>query len=590
MANYTKQQLQQIAYNTAVKYGVPPQIVMGVIDRETGGSWNPNSLGDGGKSFGLMQIYTTAHPDYKGGYDPVKNIDYGVKLLAGLYKRHGSWAKAVERYNGAGKAARDYAADVMNNRIKKYADTVANMKGMPTDIAITPSNESGMTGAAASLNLPSNDSRYVVQAPNVQDVRESVINPKDEATFINQALGGSPNENQYQQLKAMYLTGGSGMTYSQMVDAAQALGINPDRILQEIPQGQPDTQADRIAQKIMQLYNPQDSMAKQQMQMQMLQQLQTNNPNATLADKINDAYNQYNQIIESDPRLQNGGYYVNPSQAERDSRANASRYIRTGDPRFIQSQADVARQQYEYNIANQAGVPYDVYMAAQGDRIKAQATAKLQQAQDLLKVGAIGSDDYKNLLAQYQNIVTQDSTLLGKQIEQVGDIYKQQMTNTGNMQNQMLTNLGNVQTTGMTNAAKLEGDNLALVGNIYGNLTDAEKSTMANMLGIDKAALDAQVGKYQADVQAAASKANVNQQETTRMLIENAKQPEREAQANYYNATANLNQGLANMYPTVNPNNVVPQGQGNPNFASKAWNALFGNRQQGVQPPIGGIQ
>lgn len=589
MAKYTKQQLQQLAYNTAVKYGVPPQIVMGVIDRETGGSWNPNSLGDGGKSFGLMQIYTTAHPDYKGGYDPVKNIDYGVKLLAGLYKRHGSWAKAVERYNGAGKNARDYAADVMNNRVKKYADIVANMKGMPTDIAITPSNESGITGAAASLNLPSNDSRYIVQAPNVQDVRESVVNPKDEAAFINQALGGSPNENQYQQLKAMYLTGGSGMTYSQMVDAAQALGINPDRILQEIPQGQPDTQADRIAQKIMQLYNPQDSMTRQQMQMQMLQQLQTNNPNATLADKINDAYNQYNQIVESDPRLQNGGYYVDPSQARRDARANTAIALMTGNYANIPSGADIAAQEYQYNIANQAGVPYDVYMAAQGDRIKAQATAKLQQAQDLLKVGEIGKADFEKLLAQYQNIVNQDSTLLGKQIEQVGDIYKQQITNTGNMQNQMITNLGNVQTTGMTNAAKLEGDNLALIGNIYGNLTDAEKSTMANMLNIDKAALDAQVNKYQTDVQANTSRANTLNQEATKLQEINQKQPLWTSQGNYYDATANLNQGLANMYPTVNPNNVVPQGQGNPNFASKAWNALFGNRQQGVQPPIGGV-
>lgn len=588
MAKYTRQQLQQIAYNTAVKYGVPPQVVMGIIDKESGWNTQARNFSNIEKSYGLMQINTKAHPDYKGEFDPVKNIDYGVKLLAGLIKRHnGNIAKAVASYNGSGAAAQKYSADVMNNRIKKYADTVANMKGMPTDIAITPSNESGMTGAAASLNLPSNDSRYVVQAPNVQDVRESVINPKDEATFINQALGGSPNENQYQQLKAMYLTGGSGMTYSQMVDAAQALGINPDRILQEIPQGQPDTQADRIAQKIMQLYNPQDSMAKQQMQMQMLQQLQTNNPNATLADKINDAYNQYNQIIESDPRLQNMGYQIDPKQMGNLIALNRSmqgQYMTPEDLRYL------SELPYQARVANQAGVPYDVYMAAQGDRIKAQAAAKLQQAQDLLKVGAIGSDDYKNLLAQYQNIVTQDSTLLGKQIEQVGDIYKQQMTNTGNMQNQMMTNLGNVQTTGMTNAARLEGDNLALVGNIYGNLTDAEKSTMANMLGIDKAALDAQVNKYQADVQANTSRANTLNQEATKLQEINQKQPLWASQGNYYDATANLNQGLANMYPTVNPNNVVPQGQGNPNFASKAWNALLGNGQQGVQPPTGGIQ
>lgn len=581
MANYTKQQLQQIAYNTAVKYGVPPLVVMGIIDKESGWNTEAKNFSKIEKSYGLMQINTKAHPDYKGEFDPVKNIDYGVKLLAGLIKRHnGDISKAVASYNGSGPAAQKYSADVMNNRVKKYTDTVASMKGMDNTIAITPTNESGMAGTSAGMNLPNNDSRYVVQAPNVQDVRESIVSPQDESAYIRQALGGSPNENQYQQLKAMYLSGGSGMTYAQMVDAAQALGIDSGRILQEIPQGMPDTQADRIAQKIMQLYNPQDSIARQQVQMQALQQLQANNPNNRLYDKINDAYNQYNQIIESDPRLQNMGYQIDPRQMGNLVALNRSmqgQYMSPEDLRYL------SELPYQAKIANQAGVPYEVYMAAQGDRIKAQAAAKLQQAQDLLKVGAIGSDDYKNLLAQYQNIVSQDSTLLGKQIEQVGDIYKQQMTNTGNLQNQMMQNLGNVQTTGMTNAAKLEGDNLALVSSIYGNLTDAQKATMANMLGIDQAVLNAQVDKYTADVQANTSRANTLDTEATKRQEINAKQPLWSSQAGFYDATANLNQGMANMY---NPQ-TAPTGQAE-NMTEKLLRQFAGGN--GIQPQLGGLQ
>lgn len=578
MANYTKQQLQQIAYNTAVKYGVPPQIVMGIIDKESG--WNPQAKNFSNieKSYGLMQINTKAHPDYKGDFDPVKNIDYGVRLLAGLIKRHnGDIAKAVASYNGSGQAAKNYSADVMNNRIKKYSDTVANMKGMPTEVAINPSNESGMTGAAASMNLPSNDSRYVVQAPSIQDVRQSVINPQDERAYVNQALGGNTNENQYQQLKTMYLTGGSGMTYSQMVDAAQSLGISQDRILQEIPQGQPDTQADRIAQKIMQLYNPQDSIAKQQVQMQALQQMQAANPNNKLYDKLNEAYNQYNQIIESDPRLQNQGYRLDPRQMNNLITLSRSMQNQVLSPEDIMA---MQQMQYKANIANQAGVPYDVYMATQGDRIKAQAAAKLQQAQDLLKVGAIGSEDYNNLLKQVQNIVTQDSTILGKQIEQVGDVYKQQMTNTGNLQQEAMKTLGNVQTTGMNNAAKLEGDNLALVSNVYGNLTDAQKATMANMLGIDKAVLDAQVNKYQTDVQANTSRENVLTQEGTKLQELNIKQPLYNAQAGYYEDTGYLNRGMGNMYYPQTVQTGQPQ-----SMADKLLQNF-----RGIQPQVGGLQ
>lgn len=584
MANYTKQQLQQIAYNTAVKYGVPPLVVMGIIDKESGWNTEAKNFSKIEKSYGLMQINTKAHPDYKGEFDPVKNIDYGVKLLAGLIKRHnGDISKAVASYNGSGPAAQKYSADVMNNRVKKYTDTVASMKGMDNTIAITPTNESGMAGTSAGMNLPNNDSRYVVQAPNVQDVRESIVSPQDESVYIRQALGGSPNENQYQQLKAMYLSGGSGMTYAQMVDAAQSLGIDSGRILQEIPQGMPDTQADRIVQKIMQLYNPQDSIAKQQVQMQALQQLQANNPNNRLYDKINDAYNQYNQIIESDPRLQNMGYYLDPRDAVTEQKANSALALLGQNPANFAGASDIARARYQANVANQAGVPYEVYMAAQGDRIKAQAAAKLQQAQDLLKVGAIGSDDYKNLLAQYQNIVSQDSTLLGKQIEQVGDIYKQQITNTGNLQNQMMQNLGNVQTTGMTNAAKLEGDNLALVSSIYGNLTDAQKATMANMLGIDQAVLNAQVDKYTADVQANTSRANTLDTEATKRQEINAKQPLWSSQAGFYDATANLNQGMANMY---NPQ-TAPTGQAE-NMTEKLLRQFAGGN--GIQPQLGGLQ
>jgi hypothetical protein len=112
----SKPETNQLLENTARKYGIPPDILKSIAWQES--RWNPNAVGDGGKSFGMMQIYTSAHPDYnvgEGQRNPSYNIEYGAKFLRSLYDRYGSWEKAVERYNGSGPQAQKYASSVMNN-------------------------------------------------------------------------------------------------------------------------------------------------------------------------------------------------------------------------------------------------------------------------------------------------------------------------------------------------------------------------------------------------------------------------------------------------------------------------------------------
>jgi hypothetical protein len=113
--NPSKQQINQMLEAAARKYGIPPDILKAVAYKESG--WNPNAVGDGGKSFGMMQIYTAAHPDYdvaRGKADPSYNIEYAARMLAGLYKQTGNWHDAVRRYNGSGPMAEAYANDVFN--------------------------------------------------------------------------------------------------------------------------------------------------------------------------------------------------------------------------------------------------------------------------------------------------------------------------------------------------------------------------------------------------------------------------------------------------------------------------------------------
>ncbi|HXE73124.1 MAG TPA: transglycosylase SLT domain-containing protein, partial [Candidatus Nitrosotenuis sp.] len=99
--NPDKAQINQMLEAAAQKYGIPPNILKAVAWQESG--WNPRALSfDGQHGKGIMQIDDRFHefartPDV---FDPAKNIDYGARFLANLYKQTGSWSGALKRYNG----------------------------------------------------------------------------------------------------------------------------------------------------------------------------------------------------------------------------------------------------------------------------------------------------------------------------------------------------------------------------------------------------------------------------------------------------------------------------------------------------------
>jgi hypothetical protein len=118
----------------AEKYGVPPQLVAGVIQQESGG--NPKAVSKTGAQ-GLMQIEPGTGKDLglKDAFDPAQNIDAGTKYLKQLYEqtadpatKKGDWQKTLIGYNaGPGVlqdpiaaaegffGARDYADKVLAN-------------------------------------------------------------------------------------------------------------------------------------------------------------------------------------------------------------------------------------------------------------------------------------------------------------------------------------------------------------------------------------------------------------------------------------------------------------------------------------------
>jgi len=84
------------------RYGMPEDLLKAIAYTES--TWNPQTTrGDGGVSYGLMQINTKAHSDYQtdSGFENVGyNIGFGAYFLYTLYERENDWKAAVTCYNG----------------------------------------------------------------------------------------------------------------------------------------------------------------------------------------------------------------------------------------------------------------------------------------------------------------------------------------------------------------------------------------------------------------------------------------------------------------------------------------------------------
>ena len=98
---------------------ITPEIVMAVIEVESKG--NPQAIGDGGDSLGLMQIQPKWHRarmerlGVDDLLDPEQNIKVGVDILEELLEKYQDIDAALTAYNvGHDDGSRDYA-----NRVRK---------------------------------------------------------------------------------------------------------------------------------------------------------------------------------------------------------------------------------------------------------------------------------------------------------------------------------------------------------------------------------------------------------------------------------------------------------------------------------------
>jgi hypothetical protein len=129
----------QLVQQASTKYGVPSNIITGLIHVESSG--NPDAHAPTSTAKGLMQLTDgTAHAmGVANAYDPAQNVDGGTKYLAKMIDlHHGDVREGLAAYYGS----RDRAANL------NYADKVLKAAGPSLQ---SPSIPSGQQNQAADV-------------------------------------------------------------------------------------------------------------------------------------------------------------------------------------------------------------------------------------------------------------------------------------------------------------------------------------------------------------------------------------------------------------------------------------------------------
>lgn len=319
-ANTNARDIQSMIVRVAKEEGVDPAIMLAIAQQESG--FNPNAVGDGGKSFGLFQIYSSAHPDYKGGTDPEANARYATRLFKGLLNQNnGSVNRALWAYNaGQGNVNKG----VLPSSTKQYINNIA---------ALTPQfRQAGISDVAP----VSQQNREIIQsmAPSTQSQGQGRID----------STGQQPQTNTPPTKPDVVL---STPAQDTLLTQLQSGVNNPRNEQMSIP-----TMYNRLMDQYNELYN----------------NIQNQDP-------------RYQGGIQTPQNP----YYVDLRQLETAQERNRSLamldYIQGRGPAPDQAgmMMNNAQQMYQAQLANQAGVPYADYQAAMLDRQKQMIAARAAQ-------------------------------------------------------------------------------------------------------------------------------------------------------------------------------------------------------------------
>jgi hypothetical protein len=157
--------LGALANQIATQVGIPPNILAGVVQNESGATgaggpidpstWNPNAVSSAGaQGLGQLMPGTAAGLGVTNPFDPTQNLTGAATYLKQLYNQFGNWTNALQAYNaGPGAFQKDptvsagYAANVL-----KSAGAVTGTNPGTQPAGATGTNS--QTAAATSAGTP----------------------------------------------------------------------------------------------------------------------------------------------------------------------------------------------------------------------------------------------------------------------------------------------------------------------------------------------------------------------------------------------------------------------------------------------------
>lgn len=332
-ANTNARDIQSMIVRIAKEEGVDPALALSIAHVETGGSFNPNAVGDNGNSFGLFQIHRPSHPDYKGGTDPEANARYGIRLFKRLLDaNNGSVNKAIWAYNaGQGNVNKG----ILPATTKNYLNMIAQLgpqyrQAEITDVApVSQQNREIIQSMASTQNQGQGRIDATVQQANTPPVKPDVVlsTPAQDTLLTQLQSTISDPRNEQMSIPTMY---------------------------------------NRLMDQYNELYNT----------------IQNQDPR--YQGGIQTPQNPY----YVDPRQLESAQAANRNLAMFD-------YIQGRGPAPDQAGMIMnnAQQMYQAQLANQAGVPYSDYQAAMLDRQKQMIAARAAQMEAQMQMAAQNEDN-----------------------------------------------------------------------------------------------------------------------------------------------------------------------------------------------------
>lgn len=354
MPTDNKQEIRKKLEDAAKKYNVPPELVLALANQESG--LNQNAKSKAG-AIGVMQLMPATAKEL--GVDPNnidQNIDGGVRYLAQMIElNNGDIPLALASYNAG------YGAVRKHNGIPPYAETQNYVKNIMANI--NPNNVNSVTAVANPTQISKVDPLAVLESDSaatraIDDIK---------------ALNKLSKENLYNIYQS------SRPSFENMTDAQlqmMNMSFSPDMNKVQDLQNQ-------MNQSVIDAYS-----AGVQ-------------ADANLANRLAEKYKAMRDNIATDPRLQQGSYYI-PA----DYYANLAplEMAARGQQPSLQDYQNIERARYQMNLANQYGVPYEDMMAAQTNRIQQQNAITAKEIETLVTRATAGDARALNLLTTMKEI------------------------------------------------------------------------------------------------------------------------------------------------------------------------------------------